>query len=137
MNDDCATQISESIQTFYQMVADSFRQSSITYNFHLIQHLPKFVNLYKEGTMDFATYLYESANHVISLYMQGYSSGLKEIANRIVMRYSSSFFIEKTLSSRIGDKKCNGRKMFLIWNNPYLVHENQNFEDTVTGQLIG
>ena len=71
--------------------------------------------------MDFATYPYESANHVIGLYMQGYSSGLKEIANRMVMRYSSSFFIEKTLSSRSGDKKCNGRKMFLVPNNPKIL----------------
>ncbi len=64
------------------MISARFGLSSLTYNFHLCCHLPEFVNLYQDGTMGWSTYPYESANHVIRLYMHGYSSGLKELAKR-------------------------------------------------------
>ncbi len=54
----------------------------------------------------------------------------------MIQRYSTSFFIEKILSSRRQVIKKKGRKYYLVDNNPYLVHENQDGEQRVTGQRI-
>ncbi len=52
------------------------------------------------------------------------------------MRYSTGFFLEQIVSSRCPRKETNERRFYMVLDSPFLIHENQSFEGTVTGQQI-
>lgn len=102
-------QADQLIKMFLEEFAQIYNPCHVTYVFHVLCHMKKFVELY--GPWDnFSTFEFESHNATVKNYVKGQVKPLTQIANRIVEIYEVPLqeFDEKTKNIEIRDRQDDG-----------------------------